>query len=101
MASMQVLLDSEVPLRFTGWEVGDAAWLDREDLRRLGDSGSEGGRFINEHCTRWLGARAGRMGAEGFNPWDSLAVVAVSHGASALVGYRCTAMIGVNMLIFY
>ncbi|HEY0007967.1 MAG TPA: nucleoside hydrolase [Tepidisphaeraceae bacterium] len=75
---MQVLLDSKVPIVFAGYEVSSDVWLKRSDLEKLATQ-SEFGRWVSTTSEYWLARWEQRYGFSGFNPFDSLAVVYVTH----------------------
>lgn len=78
-AAMQRLLDSEIELIFAPWEVSSHVWLRAEDLDWLA-SQSEAGAWLSEACRSWLEVVwQGRLGLDGFNPFDTLALAWVTH----------------------
>ncbi|MGH0036853.1 MAG: nucleoside hydrolase [Myxococcota bacterium] len=76
--AMQALLDAEVELVFAPWEVSSHVWIEEADLDRLAGSGDSGA-YIARHSRPWLAIWRDRLGAPGFNPFDTLAIAAVSH----------------------
>ena len=69
---MQVLLDSDIPIRFAGYELSSDVWLTRKHLESLKTAG-EVGAWIHETSQAWL-ARWEAREQIGFNPFDTLAV---------------------------
>lgn len=76
--AMQSLLDADVELVFAPWEVSSHVWLDEADLDRLAATG-EPGAYIARHSRPWLAIWRDQLGAPGFNPFDTLAIAAVTH----------------------
>jgi pyrimidine-specific ribonucleoside hydrolase len=76
--AMQALLDANVDLVFAPWEVSSHVWLGEDDLDRLAASG-ESGAYIARHSRAWLAIWREQLGAPGFNPFDTLAIAAVTH----------------------
>ncbi len=78
-AAMQRLLDSEIDLVLAPWEVSSHIWMREEDLDWLSKQ-SEAGAWLATSCRSWLeGVWQGRLGLDGFNPFDTLAMVWVTH----------------------
>lgn len=77
-AAMQRLLDSPAPLVFAPWEVSSHVWIEEADLDVLA-AASASGAYIAEHARPWLAFWRERLAAPGFNPFDSLAIAAVTH----------------------
>ena len=77
--AMRLLLDTEVPLAFAPWEVSDKVWLTRDDLDALARTESEAAQYLAHHSRSWLESWVSNIGFAGFNPFDSLAVAAISH----------------------
>jgi len=77
-AAMQALLGTGLPLVFAPWEVSSHVWIEAEDLQRLAGSGPSGA-WLAAHCAPWLEFWRRDLGAKGFNPFDSLAIAAVTH----------------------
>lgn len=77
--AMRLLLDTEVPLVFAPWEVSDKVWLTRDDLDALANTESEAAQYLAHHSRSWLESWVSMIGFAGFNPFDSLAVAAISH----------------------
>lgn len=85
--AMQNLLDSSVPLVFAPWEVSSHVWLKAEDLDQLERAGGAGA-YIAEHSRSWLANWTDGLLAPGFNPFDTLAIAALTH-PQWLEGFRC------------
>jgi inosine-uridine nucleoside N-ribohydrolase len=77
-AAMQVILDSGVALDLAPWEVSSQVWVKQADMDALGTR-SESGRFLAEATASWLAFWRDDLGADGFNPFDTLAVGWVTH----------------------
>lgn len=75
---MQTLLDSAVPLVFAPWEVSSHVWIEDADLDRLA-AASACGAYLAGHARPWLRIWREDLGAPGFNPFDTLAIAAISH----------------------
>lgn len=86
-AAMQDLLDSRAPLVFAPWEVSSHVWIEAEDLDQL-ERAAGSGVYIARHARPWLKTWVNDMGAPGFNPFDTLAVAALTH-PYLLEGFRC------------
>ena len=77
---MQILLDSNVPLVFAGYESSSDVWLTRAHLDAIGASGSHGA-WIREMSLGWLSRFETTLKLPGFNPFDTLAVGWVARPA--------------------
>ncbi len=77
-AAVAALLEAGTEIVFAPWEVSSHVWLDEADLDRLAESGDSGA-YIAEHSRPWLAIWRDQLGAPGFNPFDTLAVAAVTH----------------------
>lgn len=86
-SAMQDLLDSTVPLVFAPWEVSSHVWLEADDLDRLEQAGGSGA-YLAEHTRPWLKLWVEDLAAPGFNPFDTLAIAALTH-PGWLEGFRC------------
>lgn len=73
-AAFQVLLDSRAPLTLAPWEISSKVWIKEEDIRKLN---SPGMKWMMPAVLDWLAFWKEQFGAEGFNPFDSLAVSAL------------------------
>jgi hypothetical protein len=60
------------------WEVSSHLWLTPDDLAALAGR-SPSGAWIAEHSQGWLALWQREFGADGFNPFDTLAVAWVTH----------------------
>jgi inosine-uridine nucleoside N-ribohydrolase len=76
-AAFQVLLDSRVPLVLAPWEISSKVWLAASDLDRLRGR-SPALDWLYEPASDWLHLWRKNFGVDGFNPFDTLAVAAVS-----------------------
>ena len=77
----RVLLESRVPIVLAPWEVSSHVLITSADLDALAPSG-ESGAWLARNCRSWLALWRERFGVDGFNPFDTLAVSAVTHPAS-------------------
>ena len=77
-AAMQVVLDAPSPLVFAPWEVSSHVFLTASDLDALAKTG-ESGAYIARLSRGWLEIWTDRLGAPGFNPFDTLAVGWLTH----------------------
>lgn len=76
--AMQVLLDSGVKIVLTPWEVSSHVFITDEDLERLEVSGGSGA-WLAEKAESWIALWHNKLGAPGFNPFDTLAIAWVTH----------------------
>lgn len=77
--SMQILLDSGVPITFAPFEVSSKVWFNREVLNKLSKNQTKLASYIHEHCLDWLQFWERTFSTplypvSGFNPFDTLAV---------------------------
>lgn len=73
----QILLDSGVPLVWVGYEASCDTWLTRADLDAMRDTPS--GKWVADISQAWLGRWETAMKLDGFNPFDALAIVYLTH----------------------
>ena len=76
-AGMQVLVKSGVPLLLAGWEVSSHVWIRGADIDRLGALGGAPA-WLAERSRGWLRFWKEQLDADGFNPFDTLAIAAVA-----------------------
>lgn len=69
----QVLLSSGVPLVLAPWEISSKVWLRQPDLKSLRAANASLG-WILDAAEDWLDFWRKNLAADGFNPFDSLAV---------------------------
>jgi pyrimidine-specific ribonucleoside hydrolase len=69
----QILLDSNIPLVLTPFEISSQVWITKEDLKIL-EQGGSGARWIASPALDWLSLWNEVFAVEGFNPFDTLAV---------------------------
>ncbi len=80
----QVLLDARVPLVLAPWEISSKVWVRRADLANLRPSDVSLA-WVLDAAEDWLVYWKNSLAAEGFNPFDTLAVgYAISPD-----GFRC------------
>ncbi len=80
-AAFQVLLDSKVKLTFAPWEVSSKVWVTRDDIESL-VSTNPGVAWLLPAALDWLELWKTKFGANGFNPFDALAVGYVTDPAA-------------------
>ncbi len=85
--AMQWVLDSPAPLIFAPWEVSSHVWLESSDLDQIEEAGGSGA-YIATWARSWLALWIDEMGAKGFNPFDTLAIAALTH-PDWLAHFRC------------
>jgi inosine-uridine nucleoside N-ribohydrolase len=85
-AAFQVLLDANVPIVVAPWEISFKVWITREDLERLDHLGGPGAKYLVPPALDWLNWWHDNLGADGFNPFDTLAVGYLTSPAL----YQCT-----------
>jgi inosine-uridine nucleoside N-ribohydrolase len=71
--AFRVLIEADVPLVLAPWEVSSKVWLNEADLQRM-ENGGAAARWLVEPARRWLRVWQQDFGADGFNPFDTLAV---------------------------
>jgi inosine-uridine nucleoside N-ribohydrolase len=77
-AAMRVLLESPIALTLAPWEVSSQVWLTAADLDALAASGAAGA-YLAAGARAWLALWQERFRADGFNPFDTLAVAWLTH----------------------
>lgn len=77
-AAMQILLDSDVDLVFTPWEVSSHVWITEDDLAWLKNCGGSGA-WIAGKSQSWIAMWLREFKTPGFNPFDTLAVGWMTH----------------------
>jgi pyrimidine-specific ribonucleoside hydrolase len=80
----QVLLDARVPLVLAPWEISSRVWMRAVDLVALRASDASLA-WVLDAASDWLAYWKNNLGAEGFNPFDTLAV----GYAISPQGFRC------------
>ena len=75
---MRVLLDSGVPIVFAGYEVSSHVWLTPGDLDALAGRGGAGP-WVARTSRPWLDQWLAGLGTPGFNPFDTLADLYLTH----------------------
>lgn len=78
--AFQVLLDSRIPLVLAPWEISSKVWLTASDLDQLRGR-SPALDWLYEPASDWLRLWRKDFGVDGFNPFDTLAVAAVTSPA--------------------
>jgi len=77
-AAMQIVLDAGAPLVFAPWEVSSHVFVTAADLDALAQTGPSGA-YVARLSRGWLEIWTDRLGAPGFNPFDTLAVGWLTH----------------------
>jgi inosine-uridine nucleoside N-ribohydrolase len=72
-----VVLQASVPLTLAPWELSSQVWLTREDLDHL-NAKNPALEWLVRPARDWLTLWQRQFGVEGFNPFDTLAVAAVT-----------------------
>jgi inosine-uridine nucleoside N-ribohydrolase len=72
-AAFQVLLNAKVPIVLAPWEISSKVWIKRQDLERL-EHGGQDVQYLVPPAMDWLTWWHDNLGADGFNPFDTLAV---------------------------
>jgi inosine-uridine nucleoside N-ribohydrolase len=72
-SAFQVLLDAKIPIVLAPWEISSKVWIKREDLERL-EHGGPDVLYLVPSAMDWLTWWHDNLGADGFNPFDTLAV---------------------------
>lgn len=75
--AFQVLLDSGVPITLAPWEISSTVWLRSEDVTRF-QAGGAALQWMSKPASDWLTLWQRNFGVDGFNPFDTLAVAAVT-----------------------
>jgi pyrimidine-specific ribonucleoside hydrolase len=76
--AVQIILDSDIDIVFTPWEVSSYVWLTVDDLVSLASQGGSGA-WIAEKSAGWIAMWLRRFQTPGFNPFDTLAVAWATH----------------------
>jgi inosine-uridine nucleoside N-ribohydrolase len=75
--AFQIILDARVPLVLAPWEISSGVWLtdaDLSELRTVNDALA----WLHPAASDWLAAWRKNFGADGFNPFDTLAIAYVT-----------------------
>ncbi len=75
--AFQILLDSGVPLVLAPWEISSKVWLRSADVARF-EAGGKALKWMSKPASDWLTLWERNFGVDGFNPFDTLAVAAVT-----------------------
>jgi pyrimidine-specific ribonucleoside hydrolase len=69
--AFQVILDAKVPVTLAPWEISSKVWITGADLAAGRTPGLD---WLRAPALDWLALWKNQFGADGFNPFDSLAV---------------------------
>ncbi|WP_242506683.1 nucleoside hydrolase [Vibrio vulnificus] len=70
--AIKVLIESNIPVVLTPFELANQVWVTKEDLNTLAEA-TGAGEFLAKHSQPWLEMWTSDFGAQGFNPFDALA----------------------------
>lgn len=70
VVSMKVILDTDIPLVYSGFEASCSLFLGTIDFDRLNNNGHEGDQWVYEKLKHWSERGKGLFGVEGFIPYD-------------------------------
>ncbi|WP_447984673.1 nucleoside hydrolase [Nitrospira sp. Nam74] len=75
--AFQVLLDSRVPVVLTPWEISSRVWIKKPDIADM-VAANPALAWLAQATLDWLTLWQNRFGADGFNPFDTLAIGVVT-----------------------
>lgn len=75
--AFQVILDSGVPLVLTPWEISSTVWITERELD-LWAKGPPPAQWLAQRAPSWIALWKQTFGVQGFNPFDTLAVAALT-----------------------
>jgi pyrimidine-specific ribonucleoside hydrolase len=75
--AFQTILDARVPLILAPWEISSGVWLTEPDLKQL-RTANEALEWLDPPATDRLQMWRKEFGADGFNPFDTLAIAYVT-----------------------
>lgn len=70
VASMKVILDTNIPLLFSGFECSSSLLLGSIDVDRLNGNGHEGDQWVFDQLVPWIARAKNAFGVDGFIPYD-------------------------------
>ena len=76
--AFQVILDSQVPLVLTPFEISSQQWIQEVDLKKMSAGGSAS-KWIVPAARNWLALWKSVFAVDGFNPFDTLAVAYLTN----------------------
>jgi inosine-uridine nucleoside N-ribohydrolase len=68
--SIQVILDTNIPLLFSGFECSCSLLLGTVDIDRLNNNGHEGDQWVYDQLVPWIARAKNAFGVDGFIPYD-------------------------------
>jgi pyrimidine-specific ribonucleoside hydrolase len=71
--AFRILLAAKVPMTLAPWEISSRVWLTRSDVQTAADT-NPGMAWLRHAAEDWLVLWRREFGADGFNPFDALAV---------------------------
>jgi pyrimidine-specific ribonucleoside hydrolase len=76
--SMRIILDTDIPLVFSGFECSSSLFLGPIDIDRLNE-GTEGDRWVYNQLMPWIARGNNLFGSEGFIPYDTTVLGYLTH----------------------
>jgi pyrimidine-specific ribonucleoside hydrolase len=76
--SMKIILNTHVPLVFSGFECSSSLFLGPVDIDRLSE-GSEGDKWVYDQLMPWIERGHRLVGSEGFIPYDTSVLGYLTH----------------------
>lgn len=70
--AFRILLEKDIPLVLTPFELAHKVWITQKELNSLGESDGVGS-YLKQQSQPWLDHWITSFGAQGFNPFDALA----------------------------
>jgi inosine-uridine nucleoside N-ribohydrolase len=78
--AMQILLDSQIPMVFAGFELTSQVAITAEDLHVIAARGTRAARYLHDNSLAWFKHWTEEFPTErGFHPWDSAAIAWLTH----------------------
>ena len=96
--AFQLILDSGVPLVLAPWEISSGVWLTEADLNQL-RTANEALAWLHAAASDWLAMWRKKFGADGFNPFDTLAVGYVTSRKLLSCETLPLAIVNTNLLV--
>jgi len=78
--AMQILLESQIPMVFAGFELTSQIAITAGDLHVIGARGTATARYLHDNSLAWFKHWTNTFPTErGFHPWDSAAIAWLTH----------------------